>query len=184
MSDTPRTDAALVKIECDDSCAMIFAINNSKEYDGEIARADEMARIELELRTVRAECEKLRQVRNRSGVAQHAAVMDERERCLKAIETLAEEWRDKTDAFSTDAEQHRLQGVVLFEFEIIKRIKAPQGGEVEDGKRCPHCQSLERKINDDGSVYMDHAYNCPRNKRNFECKITATVNTPQGGEAE
>ena len=45
-----------------------------------------------------------------------------------------------------------------------------------DGLACPDCGWLVRRIQDDGSVRMEHAYNCRRNQPNdkaHSCRVSA-----------
>lgn len=50
MSDTPRTDAAIVYADCDDSCLEIYyhTLADRKQYDGDCVRGDVARQIERE----------------------------------------------------------------------------------------------------------------------------------------
>lgn len=55
MSDTPRTDAARLKLDSDDSSCAIYAhALDGSSYHGEVVRGDEMAELERENAALRA----------------------------------------------------------------------------------------------------------------------------------
>lgn len=56
MSDTPRTDAASLKLDSDDSSCAIYAhALDGSSYYGEVVRGDEMAKLERENAAMREE---------------------------------------------------------------------------------------------------------------------------------
>lgn len=60
---TPETDAAKLRLDCDDSSIAIYThTQDGSCYEGDVCRADETARLERERDAARAEIEAMREV--------------------------------------------------------------------------------------------------------------------------
>lgn len=63
MSETPRTDSAVVEISCDDSCCAIYVkTRDGESYDGELVTREAAVMLECELSAANADCKHQREV--------------------------------------------------------------------------------------------------------------------------